>query len=156
MWERQPSFSCGFSFGYWTEGREDFGERSQRLLVIWFCRDPRDCCQLGAFCWLIYVYLPAPRSQLLPHQNMAWPVSFSFYLSLYLYINRPSKPHPHNSSASGGRELNNNWVGWSSLMENISVWSVLSNKEFNSIHSCVLKFYQNILLRIKNRNWVVV
>ena len=57
---------------------------------------------------------------------------------------RQSQPHPHNSSAGGGRELNNNWVGWSLLMENISVWSVHSNKEFNSIHSCVFRVYQNI------------
>ena len=117
--------------------------RNQRLLVIWFCRVERDCCQLGAFCWLIYVYFLSPRSQLLTqHYCLAWQVYFSFNLSIY--INRPSKPHPHNSSAGGGRELNNNWVGWSLLMENISVWSVHSNKEFNSIHSCVFRVYQNI------------
>ena len=50
-----------------------------------------DCCQLGAFCWLIYVYFLSPRSQLLTqHYCLAWPVYFSFNLSIY--INRPSKP----------------------------------------------------------------
>ena len=147
MWERQPSFSCGFSFDYWTEGREETNDCWWYDFAEWRLLSIRSLL-LTNLCIFSKPKVSTVNSALLPGMY------FSFNLSLY--INRPSKPHPHNSSAGGGRELNNNWVGWSSLMENISVWSVLSNKEFNSIHSCVLKFYQNILLRIKNRNWVVV